>query len=129
MYNEELYKKSWDGPLLNCMSQEDIPKVLAEVHQGWCGSHIGGETPFSLVYGTKAVLPTEVGIPTYRQLGFSEEENEQRMREQLNFVDEIRDRALYRIRVIGPGTYELEKLDGEMIPRTWHGSNLSKYYV
>ncbi|GAA0165005.1 hypothetical protein LIER_39895 [Lithospermum erythrorhizon] len=37
IYQEELYRKSWDGPLLLCVSTEDIPKVLAE---GWCGSHI-----------------------------------------------------------------------------------------
>ncbi|GAA0160018.1 hypothetical protein LIER_38963 [Lithospermum erythrorhizon] len=44
MYDEELYKKSWDDPLLRCVSQEDIPKIRAEVHQGWCGSHIGGRS-------------------------------------------------------------------------------------
>ncbi|GAA0141635.1 hypothetical protein LIER_35425 [Lithospermum erythrorhizon] len=36
----------------------------------------------------------------------------------------------YRInRVIGPGTYELERLNGDVIPCTWHASNLAKYYV
>ncbi|GAA0165142.1 hypothetical protein LIER_20619 [Lithospermum erythrorhizon] len=64
-------------------------------------SHITGETPFSLMYGLEAVLPAEAGIPTYRQLSIR--------------------------RIIGPRTYELEKLDGEMIPCTWHASNLSKY--
>ncbi|KAG9143454.1 hypothetical protein Leryth_016451 [Lithospermum erythrorhizon] len=44
MYKEELYKKSWDSPLLSCVSQDDIPKILIEVHQGWCESHIGGDT-------------------------------------------------------------------------------------
>ncbi|KAG9137251.1 hypothetical protein Leryth_023703 [Lithospermum erythrorhizon] len=44
MYDDELYKKSWDGPLLSCVFQEDIPKILAEVHQGWYGSHIGGRS-------------------------------------------------------------------------------------
>ncbi|GAA0150761.1 hypothetical protein LIER_09626 [Lithospermum erythrorhizon] len=44
MYDEELYKKSWDWPLLRCVSDEDILKILAEVHQGWCGSHIGGRS-------------------------------------------------------------------------------------
>ncbi|GAA0165368.1 hypothetical protein LIER_39962 [Lithospermum erythrorhizon] len=44
MYEDELYKKSWDGLFLRSVSLEDIPKVLAEVHQGWCGSHIGGRS-------------------------------------------------------------------------------------
>ncbi|GAA0158408.1 hypothetical protein LIER_38640 [Lithospermum erythrorhizon] len=38
MYDDELYKKSWDGALLSCVSQEDMPKIIAEVHQGWVGS-------------------------------------------------------------------------------------------
>ncbi|GAA0185251.1 hypothetical protein LIER_32539 [Lithospermum erythrorhizon] len=42
MYGDDLYKKSWDGPRLICVSQDDITKILVEVHQGWCGSHIGG---------------------------------------------------------------------------------------
>ncbi|GAA0150547.1 hypothetical protein LIER_09470 [Lithospermum erythrorhizon] len=44
MYNGELYKKSWDGLLLSCVSKEDIHKIIAEVHQGWSGSHIGGRS-------------------------------------------------------------------------------------
>ncbi|GAA0172539.1 hypothetical protein LIER_26346 [Lithospermum erythrorhizon] len=30
---EELYRKLWDGPLLLCVSAEDIPKVLVEVYE------------------------------------------------------------------------------------------------
>ncbi|GAA0155331.1 hypothetical protein LIER_13085 [Lithospermum erythrorhizon] len=105
-------------------------------------SHATGETPFSLVYGSEALLPTEAGLPTYRQLGIDEGGNDQRMREQLNFVDELRDQALYQMqkykhlmartynrRMLGPGTYELERINGEVIPRTWHASKLAKYYV
>ncbi|GAA0160015.1 hypothetical protein LIER_38962 [Lithospermum erythrorhizon] len=29
---------------------------------------------------------------------------------------------------IGPA-YELERMNGDAIPRTWHASNLTKYYV
>ncbi|GAA0139401.1 hypothetical protein LIER_00954 [Lithospermum erythrorhizon] len=76
------------------------------------------ETPFNLVYGLEAVLPAEARLPTYRQLGFDEVSNDQRIREELNFVDELR-----------PGTYELENLNGDAIPRTWHASKLAKYYV
>ncbi|GAA0158497.1 hypothetical protein LIER_15505 [Lithospermum erythrorhizon] len=109
-------------------------------------SHATGETPFNLVYGLKAVLPAEAGLPTYRQIGFSEEENDHKTREQLNLVDELRHRALYRMqdkdklslkwegpyrvsRVLSPGTYELERTNGETIFCTWHASNLAKYYV
>ncbi|GAA0146019.1 hypothetical protein LIER_06068 [Lithospermum erythrorhizon] len=50
--------------------------------------HTGGEA-FSLVYGTEAVLPAEVGLPTYRRIGFEEESNDQWLKEYLNFVDEL----------------------------------------
>ncbi|GAA0155730.1 hypothetical protein LIER_13397 [Lithospermum erythrorhizon] len=32
--------KSWDDSLLTCVSTEEVLKVLAEVHEGWCESHI-----------------------------------------------------------------------------------------
>ncbi|GAA0170250.1 hypothetical protein LIER_24551 [Lithospermum erythrorhizon] len=36
----------------------------------------------------------------------------------------------YRVkRVVGPSTYELDDLDGKAVPRTWHASNLCRYYV
>ncbi|GAA0142877.1 hypothetical protein LIER_03678 [Lithospermum erythrorhizon] len=55
-----------------------------------------GEAPFSLVYGTKVVLPIKVGLSAYKRIGFEEERNEQRLKEYLNFVDELRDEALYK---------------------------------
>ncbi|GAA0167470.1 hypothetical protein LIER_22398 [Lithospermum erythrorhizon] len=68
MYDDELYKKSWDASLLRCTSQENIPKILAEVHQGWSGSHIGGRslevkitrTPRILVYDNGSQFESEV---------------------------------------------------------------------
>ncbi|KAL0443888.1 UNVERIFIED_CONTAM: hypothetical protein Slati_2111500 [Sesamum latifolium] len=32
-----------------------------------------GESPFSLVYGTEAIIPAELGIPSHRVMNFSEE--------------------------------------------------------
>ncbi|KAL0406282.1 UNVERIFIED_CONTAM: Enzymatic polyprotein [Sesamum latifolium] len=34
-----------------------------------------GETPFSLVYGTEAIIPAELGMPSHRVMNFSEECN------------------------------------------------------
>ncbi|GAA0163642.1 hypothetical protein LIER_19456 [Lithospermum erythrorhizon] len=150
MYMGELYRKSWDGPLLTCVSIEDIPRVLAEIDEGW-------------------------------RIGFEEGKNDQQLKEYLNFVDELRDEALYKTlkykelmartynrrvknrqfcigdlvlqlcsasqpkeqsklspkwegpyrvkKVIRPSTYELEVLDGKVVPRTWHTSKLCRYYV
>ena len=36
----------------------------------------------------------------------------------------------YRVKQVkGKGSYELEHLDGKPIPRTWHATNLKKFYV
>ena len=35
-----------------------------------------GETPFSLVFGTEAVIPAEVGLPSYRVENYTEQEND-----------------------------------------------------
>ncbi|GAA0175423.1 hypothetical protein LIER_43998 [Lithospermum erythrorhizon] len=55
------------------------------------------KTQFALVYGTEVVLPMEVGLPSYCKRGFDEEENNLRMREELNFTDELRDKALFKM--------------------------------
>ena len=34
-----------------------------------------GETPFSLVFGTEDVIPTEVELPSYRIKNYVEQEN------------------------------------------------------
>ncbi|KAL0401565.1 UNVERIFIED_CONTAM: hypothetical protein Slati_4186400 [Sesamum latifolium] len=39
-----------------------------------------GETPFSLVYGTEAIIPAELGMPSHRVMNFSEECNENLLR-------------------------------------------------
>ncbi|GAA0154466.1 hypothetical protein LIER_12438 [Lithospermum erythrorhizon] len=60
-------------------------------------SNATGETPFSLVFGTEAVVPVEVCFPNIRQICFDEEKNEECIRECLDFTDELRDHALYRM--------------------------------
>ena len=55
-----------------------------------------GETPFSLVFGTEAVIPAEVGLPSYRVNNFTEQENDIALLENLDFLEEKRDQALIR---------------------------------
>ncbi|GAA0140357.1 hypothetical protein LIER_01721 [Lithospermum erythrorhizon] len=52
-------------------------------------SNSTGETPFSLVYGTEAVLPIEVCLPSIRQIGYHEKKNDERLRKNLDFIDEV----------------------------------------
>ncbi|XP_076894830.1 uncharacterized protein LOC143547242 [Bidens hawaiensis] len=51
-----------------------------------------GETPFSLTYGTEAMIPVEIGLPTHRT-SLTERENEQDLRLNLNLVEERQEMA------------------------------------
>ncbi|KAK1426837.1 hypothetical protein QVD17_15517 [Tagetes erecta] len=53
-----------------------------------------GETPFSLTYGTEAVIPVEIGMPTRRML--NEGDNEQALKENLDLLEERREVAAIR---------------------------------
>ncbi|GKV28928.1 hypothetical protein SLEP1_g37914 [Rubroshorea leprosula] len=50
-----------------------------------------GETPFSLAYGAEAVIPVEVGLPSERAGWRDDLNNEQLLRENLDFVEEVRE--------------------------------------
>ncbi|XP_073137641.1 uncharacterized protein [Henckelia pumila] len=49
-----------------------------------------GETPFTLVYGNKAVLPVEIGEESARIIFYDEKNGERRM-EDLEFLEEKRE--------------------------------------
>ena len=42
--DEQLYKRSLGGPYLKCLTPEQGQYVLAELHEGICGNHLGGRT-------------------------------------------------------------------------------------
>ena len=52
-----------------------------------------GETPFRLTYGTETVIPIEVGVASTRRTAFSEVENDDKLRVNLDCLDEVRDKA------------------------------------
>nr|GEV69598.1 reverse transcriptase domain-containing protein [Tanacetum cinerariifolium] len=54
------------------------------------------ETPFRLKYGSKAVIPIEIGIPTYRTLMIRESYNKEEMRLNLDLLQEKREAAAIR---------------------------------
>ncbi|XP_057520371.1 uncharacterized protein LOC130800739 [Amaranthus tricolor] len=164
-------KGTWD---------EELPGIL------WASrttvKEATGHTPFSLVYGSEAVLPVEIDIPSTRVTYYSHDENEQRKRENLDLLSETRGNALLRsmaqkkkmtrsfnrlvktkhihegdyvlrkveatgkivekgklganwdgpfkiIRIIKPGTFELEDMKGKKLPRPWNGDHLKKYFI
>ncbi|KAK9073364.1 hypothetical protein SSX86_007688 [Deinandra increscens subsp. villosa] len=53
-----------------------------------------GETPFSLTYGTEAVIPAEVGLPTQRMLELRD--NDKELRANLDVLEERREMASIR---------------------------------
>ena len=56
-----------------------------------------GETPFRLTYRTEAVIPVEVGVTSTRRAVFSEEGNDDKLRLNLDCLDEVRDKASSRM--------------------------------
>ena len=48
------------------------------------------ETPFRLTYGNEAVIPTEIGLTSYRVDNHDEARNDKAIRLQLDLVDEVR---------------------------------------
>ena len=52
-----------------------------------------GETPFRLSYGSKAVIPAEIGLTSYRVHNHDEGRNDEAIHLQLNLVDEVRATA------------------------------------
>ncbi|XP_071694950.1 uncharacterized protein [Rutidosis leptorrhynchoides] len=46
------------------------------------------ETPFSLVYGSEAVIPAEIAVPTQRVLEFNDESNIVNLKENLDLLEE-----------------------------------------
>ncbi|KAL5546344.1 hypothetical protein UlMin_006031 [Ulmus minor] len=55
-----------------------------------------GETPFSLAYGVDAVVPVELGIPTFRIENFTEENNDVLLALASDLLEEKRDKAQLR---------------------------------
>ena len=56
-----------------------------------------GETPFRLTYGTEVVILVEVGVTSTRRAAFSEEGNDEKLRLNLDCLDEVRDKASSRM--------------------------------
>ncbi|GKU89774.1 hypothetical protein SLEP1_g3868 [Rubroshorea leprosula] len=55
-----------------------------------------GETPYHLAFGTEAVIPIEIGVPSFRVTHFDEGRNGQLLRENLDLLDDLREEARLR---------------------------------
>ncbi|GKC38874.1 reverse transcriptase domain-containing protein [Tanacetum coccineum] len=52
-----------------------------------------GETPFSLTYGTEAVIPAEIGMPTLRTMEVDPTKNDEALEVNLDLIEEKREQA------------------------------------
>ena len=52
-----------------------------------------GESPFSLGYGTKVIIPVECGIPSTRYMWLDEDSNRELLNPNLDAIDELHDKA------------------------------------
>nr|GEV49258.1 protein NYNRIN-like [Tanacetum cinerariifolium] len=70
---------------------EELPHVLWAYRMMVKSSH--GDMPFSLTYGTEAVIPAEIGMPTYRITVVDVVNNDEELRLNLDFLEEHRKLA------------------------------------
>ncbi|XP_071708411.1 uncharacterized protein [Rutidosis leptorrhynchoides] len=79
--------------------KQTFTSVAHPQENGQCEAHCTtpkgatNETPFSLVYGSEAVIPAEINVPTMRIASFDESSNSEELRENLNLVEERREMA------------------------------------
>ncbi|GJV31107.1 reverse transcriptase domain-containing protein [Tanacetum coccineum] len=73
---------------------EEIPHVLW-AHRTMIKSS-NRDTPFSLTYGTKAVIPTEIGMPTLRIKEIDMGQNDEALEINLDLLEERREQATIR---------------------------------
>ncbi|XP_071727125.1 uncharacterized protein [Rutidosis leptorrhynchoides] len=81
-----------------CTDLNIIQKFTSVAHtqaNGLCEKSTG-ETPFSLVYGSEAIIPAEILVPTHRVANFDEEANNEALCENLKLIEERRLMAANR---------------------------------
>nr|GEX46071.1 hypothetical protein [Tanacetum cinerariifolium] len=72
---------------------EELSHVLWAHHTMIKSSHC--DTPFSLTYETKATIPAEIEMPTYRTATVDVVYNDEELRLNLNLLEERRERATF----------------------------------
>nr|GEW36247.1 reverse transcriptase domain-containing protein [Tanacetum cinerariifolium] len=73
---------------------EELPHVLWAHRTMIKSSH--GDTPFSLTYGSEAIIPAEIRMPTYRTATVDVVNNDEELRLNLDLLEERRELAAVR---------------------------------
>ncbi|GJY98906.1 putative reverse transcriptase domain-containing protein [Tanacetum coccineum] len=82
-----------------------------------------GETPFSLMYESEAVISAEIGMPTYWTIQFNEAQSEEEIRLNLDLIQERKEKAAIREAKYKKGikpsdlgfSYEIEIASGQLV--------------
>ena len=74
---------------------EELPHVLWTYRTTPRGSI--GETPFSMTYGTEAVIPLETGFQTLKTSLFSPSSNDNLLERGLDPIEERRENAMVQL--------------------------------
>ncbi|XP_052878850.1 uncharacterized protein LOC128285386 [Gossypium arboreum] len=162
---EILYKRRKDQVLLRCVDAVESNKILEEIHEGVYGMHANrftmarkimrfgpstGTTPYSLVYGMKAILPIEFEIPSLRvlsELKLDKAEWIQSRYDQLNLIEKKRLKILpmqkdfkgkwmpnwerpYLVKnAFSRGALILTEKDGKSLPNPVNSDSVKKYFT
>ena len=74
---------------------EELPHVLWTYHT--TPHRSTGETPFSMTYGTEAVIPLETGYSTLRTSSFALSNNDGLLEKSLDLIEEWRENSLVQL--------------------------------
>ncbi|RDX92035.1 Tf2-6, partial [Mucuna pruriens] len=99
---------------------EELPQVLWSYHTTPYSTT--GETPFRLTYGSKAVIPVEIGEPSPRTTLFEPTANEDELRANLDLLQETREIA--HIKEYTVKTRVARKYDRRMVYRDFQEGDL-----
>ncbi|XP_042969058.1 uncharacterized protein LOC122301739 [Carya illinoinensis] len=81
-----------------------------------------GESPFTLAFGCKAVTPVEVGLPTYRTSHFSNAQNDKKIEEYLDLLEE--EREMTKVQMLQEKKKAEQYFNKRVRPRTFKVGNL-----
>ncbi|CAL9019523.1 unnamed protein product [Prunus brigantina] len=73
---------------------EKLPEALWDIRTSYRTAT--GETPFSMAFGSEAVVPVKIGEPSYRTETFTPKENEEALALSLDLIEEHRAQANLR---------------------------------
>nr|GEU39265.1 reverse transcriptase domain-containing protein [Tanacetum cinerariifolium] len=165
-----LYRRSFLTPWLRCVGPLQAEYVMREIHEGSCSMHAGPRTKESQIFDSFhgllyevdkgggdnhmwIVIPTEIGMPTYRTAAVDVVGNDKELRLNLDLLEEWRERDfVYQsndashaiaggklgpkwegpyevIEALGDGAYKQRSRDGTILPRTRNIANLKRCYL